>query len=103
MIAMIFDYIFTVIVKLLLLVFFIGLGALVIFLAYWGFADYATAMLKVTRVFTNDMAVLMYILLTVGCMFHTPSSKDTSSRKKFNANKYLDRVFFEHDSGVRMW
>ena len=102
MIAMIFDYIFTVIVKLLLLAFFIGLGALVIFLAYWGFADYATAILKIKHIFTGDAAVFFGLLLLVGCFFHTSEYK-SSSKREFNANKYLDRVFFEHDTGVRMW
>ena len=102
MIAMIFDYIFTVIVKLLLLVFFIGLGALVVFFAYWGFSDYTTAISTVKDVLTGDTALFFDLLLLVGCFFHTPEYK-SSSKREFNTNKYLDRVFFEHDTGVRMW
>ncbi len=103
MLSMIFDYIFTVIVKILIVAFFIGLGEVVVFLAYWGFIDYATAILKIQSILMGDVMMFFSLLLLVGCMFHAPDTSSVSSRKKFNTNKYLDRVFFEHDTGNRMF
>lgn len=103
MLSMIVDYLFLLIAKILIVAFFIGLGALVVFLAYWGFIDYATAIRKIQSILMGDVMMFFSLLLLVGCMFHTPDTKSISSRKKFNTNKYLDRVFFEHDSGNRMF
>ena len=103
MLSMIVDYLFLLIAKILIVVFFIGLGAVVIFLAYWGFIDYATAIRKIQSILMGDVMMFFPLLLLVGCMFHAPDTSNISSRKKFNTNKYLDRVFFEHDTGNRMF
>jgi uncharacterized membrane protein len=55
MLSMIVDYLFLLIAKILIVAFFIGLGALVVFLAYWGFTDYATAILKIQSILTGDV------------------------------------------------
>ena len=103
MLSMIVDYILLVIIKILMAVFFAGLAGLAIFLAYWIFCDYTTAVMTLKGIAfdKNGIGKFFATLVFVGCFFHTSEYK--SSPKKFNTNKYLDRVFFEHDSGNRMF
>ena len=102
MLSMIVDYILLVIIKILIAAFFAGLAGLAIFLAYWIFCDYTTAVMTLKGIAfdKNGIGKFFATLVLVGCFFHTSEYK---TPKKFNANKYLDRVFFEHDTGVRMW
>ncbi len=103
MLSMIVNYFFLLIAKILIVVFFIGLGALVIFLVYWIFCDYTTAVMTLKGIVfdKNGIGAFFATLVLVGCFFHTAEYK--SSSKKFDTNKYLDRVFFEHDTGARMF
>lgn len=103
MLSMIKNYLVMFFAKVLIVISFILLGASVVFLAYWVIVDYATAISKIKSILMGDVMIFFSLLLFVGCMFHAPDTKGNSSRKKFNTNRYLDRVFFEHDSGSRMF
>ena len=103
MLSMIVDYILLVIIKILIAAFFAGLAGLAIFLAYWIFCDYTTAVMTLKGIVFDKDGIRKFFatLVLVGCLFHTSEYK--SSPKNFNTNKYLDRVFFEHDSRNRMF
>ena len=101
MLSMIRDYLILLFVKVL----FAGIAfivfMLVVFLGYYFFCDYGRAINEVMAILTSDSLKFFLGLVSIGLLFHSAEYK--SSPKKFNTNKYLDRVFFEHDTGNRMF
>lgn len=101
MLSMIRDYFLLLFAKAIFAVLFFALFMLVVFLGYCFFCNYGRAIHEVTDILTCDTLKFFLGLASIGLFFHTAEYK--SSPKKFDTNKYLDRVFFEHDNGARMF
>jgi hypothetical protein len=103
MLSMIRDYLIMVLAKIIVGAFFGGLVLFGFFILYWIFRDYATAATTMKATLTCDAAKFFSLLLLVGCFLHTAEYKSAPKKSEFNTCKYLDKVFFEHDTGSKMY
>ena len=101
MLPMVRDYLLILFGKLFFM--FLAFVAFVFcaFVGYSFFCGFSRAYFEIYEILTCPAMRFFVGLVVFGCLFHTAEYK--SSPKKFDTNAYLDRVFFEHDTGNRMF
>lgn len=101
MMSMIRDYLLMFFVKIIFALLFLALFLFCVLVGYSFLYGLSGAYTEVIEIVTCPTMKFFVGLAVVGSLFHTAEYKN--SPKKFNTNKYLDRIFFEHDSGSRMF